>query len=133
MQISTRKTTERLFDISSDGKGVSQSAICRFIEATKVNCAAQLGRSLSPIVVICSEAWALFEAGDMDAYAMSIAESIKSRIAEGNDVDSIVLAQASMRVAEIELVDTGIPVHSSPVIAAHRCLEIAHMTTKSTS
>lgn len=89
------------------------------------DCAEQKGQDIRPQVVICSEAWAFFEAGDMEAYAGSIARSIKSRIAKDPDVASIVLAQASMRVAVAELADTGLPVHSSPVLAALRCLDVA--------
>ena len=89
------------------------------------DCAQEAGQTITQVVVICREAWALFEAGDMDAYADSIAGSIKAKIEKEPDVKSIVLAQASMRVAENRLADIGIPVRSSPVIAAQRCLEVA--------
>ena len=90
------------------------------------DCAEAAGQTVTPIVVICREAWALFEAGDTEGYAASIAGSIKSKIAQEPDVSSIVLAQASMRVAENHLAGSGIPVRSSPVIAAQRCIEVAH-------
>ena len=88
------------------------------------DCAKNAGQKVNPIVVLCSDAWAFFEAGDMEAYAASIAESIKAEIEKTPEVKSIVLAQASMRVAETKLMDIGIPVRSSPVIAAKRCLEL---------
>ena len=90
------------------------------------DCATQAGKDIEPIVVVCSDAWAFFEAGDNKAYAAAITEAIKSKLAEEPDVESIVLAQASMRVAETGLADTGIPVRSSPVLAARRCLDVAH-------
>lgn len=89
------------------------------------DCGKDAGQNITPIVVICHDAWAFFEAGDMEAYATSIADSIKLKIEEEPDVKSIVLAQASMSVAEAKLTDLGIPVRSSPVIAAKRCLEVA--------
>ncbi|WP_371171331.1 hypothetical protein [Aliiroseovarius sp. 2305UL8-7] len=90
------------------------------------DCAKDAGQNITPIVVICSDAWAFFEAGDMEAYAASIAASIKSKTEAEPGIKSIVLAQASMREAEAKLADTGIPVRSSPVIAAKRCLEVGH-------
>lgn len=89
------------------------------------DCAQDMGRKVTPTVVICADAWTLFEAGDMAGYAASIAGSIRAGLAREPDVQSIVLAQASMRVAETELADIGIPVRSSPVIAARRCLDVA--------
>lgn len=65
-----------------------------------------------------------FKAGDNDAYASAINDAVRSKLAEVSGVDSIVLAQASMRVAKAALADTGIPVHSSPVLAAQRCLGV---------
>jgi len=95
-------------------------------------CADNAGRKLTHIVAICDDAWGFFEAGDMEAYANSIAAKIRSMIAVHPDVQSIVLAQASMRVAEANLADTGIPVRSSPVIAAQRCLKVARSQVGST-
>lgn len=89
------------------------------------DCAEKAGRNAQVVVVLCDAAWAFFEAGDIAAYGQSIAGSIKSKLSEGHEVDSIVLAQASMRVAEAELADIGIPVHSSPAIAAKVCLNLA--------
>ena len=88
-------------------------------------CAAKAGRKIDAVLVVCTDAWAFFEAGDMDAYAQSIAATIKAEIAKHPDIDGIVLAQASMRVAEAALEDMGIPVRSAPVIAAQRCIAVA--------
>lgn len=84
--------------------------------------ASALGKSIKPAVVLCEAAWAHFEGGDMDAYAQSIAESVRAEAARHPRVDSIVLAQASMRVAEAALSDIGAPIRSSPVLAAKRCI-----------
>lgn len=92
------------------------------------DCASQAGKTIEPVVVLCDEAWAFFEAGDTEAYAASITKAIKARLANETGVKSIVLAQASMRVAEAGLADVGIAVHSSPVLAARRCLEVARAT-----
>lgn len=89
------------------------------------DCAALAGKDIDPVVVLCSDAWDFFEAGDNAAYASSIARAIKKTLAEMPGVDSIVLAQASMRVAEADLAGTGIPVHSSPVLAAQHCVDVA--------
>lgn len=89
------------------------------------DCAAQSGREIDPVVVLCRDAWAFFEAGDNAAYAAAITDAITATLAVEPDVHSIVLAQASMRVAESGLADIGIPVHSSPVLAARRCLDVA--------
>lgn len=92
-------------------------------------CASRLGKSVQPIVVVCSDAWACFEAGDMAAYARSIADAIKAEVSRRPEIDSIVLAQASMRVAEADLINIGIPVRSSPVLAAERALQVAMRKT----
>ena len=96
-------------------------------------CANDANKRIVPIVVICRDAWTFFEAGDLQAYAASIARSIRSKIEEDPDIESIVLAQASMRVAESNLKDNGIPVRSSPEIAARRCLEVARANASSPS
>lgn len=88
-------------------------------------CAAELGQDIKPTVVICDTAWAFFEAGDMDGYAASIAASVGAAVASQDRVNSIVLAQASMRVAETKLGHLGIPVRSSPALAVAKCLDTA--------
>ena len=76
-----------------------------------------------PMVVMCQPAWRHFEAGDMDAYARSIADTIKAQLT--NDIpDCIVLAQGSMAIAEPLLADTGLSVLSSPRLGVLRALDI---------
>ena len=81
------------------------------------------GCEAAPVVVMCQSAWRHFEAGDMDAYARSIADTIKADLRDGNP-DCIVLAQGSMAIAEPLLGDTGLPVLSSPRLGVVRALEL---------
>jgi hypothetical protein len=81
------------------------------------------GCDASPIVVMCQPAWQHFEAGDMDAYARSIADTIKAEMPNDNP-DCIVLAQGSMAVVEPLLADTGLPVLSSQRLGVLRALEL---------
>ena len=81
------------------------------------------GCNASPIVVMCQPAWRHFEAGNMDAYARSIADTIKAYLRDDNP-DCIVLAQGSMAIAEPQLDDTGLPVLSSPRLGVLRALEL---------
>ncbi len=74
-------------------------------------------------------AWPFFEAGDIDGYADNISQSIKVRIGELGGSDCIVLAQASMRVAAAPLEDVGVPILTSPLMAAKRSIQIASQST----
>ncbi len=81
------------------------------------------GSEAAPIIVMCQPAWRHFEAGDMEAYAGSIADTIKVELENGG-ADSIVLAQGSMAVAEPLLADAGVPVLSSPQLGVLKALQI---------
>ncbi|MEO9874442.1 MAG: hypothetical protein ABJM26_05965 [Anderseniella sp.] len=81
------------------------------------------GCEISPIVVMCLPAWRHFEAGDMDAYALSISDTIKAALTSDSP-DCIVLAQGSMAIAEPLLADTGLPVLSSPRLGVLRALDL---------
>ena len=81
------------------------------------------GFDASPIVVMCQPAWQHFEAGEMAAYALSIADTITTDL-RNDSPDCIVLAQGSMAVAEPLLADTGLPVLSSPRLGVLRALEL---------
>ncbi|MFM2389099.1 MAG: hypothetical protein RLZZ437_654 [Pseudomonadota bacterium] len=89
------------------------------------DCAAQAGRAVRPHVVLCADAWPLFEQGDHTAFAARIATTIRAALAEGPMPDCILLAQASMRAAASLLQDLGVPVLSSPALAAERAIAIA--------
>jgi hypothetical protein len=89
-----------------------------------VQCAKDLQIEVSPRIVLCDAAWPHFEAGDQDAFARAIAEAIGVNVAQ-KPPDCIMLAQASMRVAEVHLRGWNVPVISSPSRAAARAVEIA--------
>lgn len=73
--------------------------------------ASRLQRDVRVTTQTVPDAWRLFERGDMDGYAVCIAEAAR-RSLPGPSV--IVLAQASMAGAEQLLESTGVPVLSSP-------------------
>ncbi len=87
-------------------------------------CADRLQADVAPRVLLCDAAWPHFERGDLDAFAAAIADEIRSEVMKGKP-DCIVLAQASMRVAEGRLSGLGLPVISSPARAAARAISIA--------
>lgn len=88
-------------------------------------CALQMGKVIRPEIILCETAWPYFERGVMTAFATEIAETIKAALIQRKHTDCIVLAQASMRVAEDLLQNVGPPVVSSPLLAAKRAIEIA--------
>lgn len=89
------------------------------------DCAKENGGSASIELVLCDSAWPYFEAGDMANYSSEISKTIRQSIAANGTPDCIVLAQASMRVATDTLGDLGIPILSSPMLAAQKVLAVA--------
>lgn len=85
--------------------------------------AASLQSKVSAKVVMCPAAWRHFEAGDMDTYASSIADTIRMEL-RNEEPNCIVLAQGSMAVAEPLLRDVGLPVLSSPRLGVMRALQL---------
>jgi len=83
-----------------------------------------MGADITPEVLFCGEAWPLFEAARFDEFAQAVAAQIRACVTQGG-VDCVVLAQASMRGAGAHLGDLGVPVLSSPQLAAERAVEIA--------
>jgi hypothetical protein len=105
-------------------------AIC--LESTRApslalleQCADRANTKISVVVHVCDAAWPFFEAGDIDGFAVTIAQGIRKRLGEPDGIDCIVLAQASMRVAAPALDDVGVPVLTSPLMAAMRSIQIA--------
>lgn len=101
-------------------------AMC--LESTRVptmtlldDVAQKAGISIEPHVVMCAEAWAHFEAGEMEAYAREISSAIEP-VAVEQAADCIVLAQASMASAEALLEPLGIPVLTSPRLGVLKAL-----------
>lgn len=88
-------------------------------------CAEEAGVEIKPQVILCAAAWKYFEAGDQVQFANAIARQIKSEMSD--EAGCIILAQASMRVAEPVLNHIGIPVISSPELAVKRAIHIANL------
>jgi len=80
---------------------------------------------VEPHVLVISKAWPHFERDDQTAFAHTIAEAVVAEQERLPKLDAIVLAQASMRVAEAALTDVGVPVLSSPRPAALRAIDVA--------
>ena len=97
------------------------------------DCAAQSGIKVTPNLVLCDTAWPFFENGDIDGYGRQIAATIRKAVEQSGTTDCIVLAQASMRIATAELSELGIPVLSSPQLAAERILHIAQSASVASS
>lgn len=90
--------------------------------ALLAECAAAEGIDIEPSVIMCADAWPFFETGDMDAFAASIAATVRQEV---GDADCVVLAQASMRVAEAHLVDLDVPVITTPRLAVEQAIAMA--------
>ena len=89
------------------------------------DCANQAGKAITPRLVLCDNAWPFFQAGNTAAFASEVSKTIRAEIAGSGLPDSIILAQASMRVAADQLQDLGIPILSSPLLATQRLLAVA--------
>jgi hypothetical protein len=120
---------DRALMLAADSHG-ARSLVAMCLESTKAptlellnDVARAQGRDAAPVIVMCQPAWQHFEAGDMVAYARSIADIIKAKVRNDNP-DCIVLAQGSMAIAEPLLGDTGLPVLSSPRLGVLRALEL---------
>ena len=86
---------------------------------------ATAGKPIGYRTLLCDQAWRLFESGDMDGFGRAIGLAVRGDVAQHRATGCIVLAQASMTAAEQHLADLGMPVYSSPALAAAKALEIA--------
>lgn len=87
--------------------------------------ASELDRSVQQELLLCVEAWPLFEAGQTGDFARAIAARVRQALTDHPDMQTVVLAQASMGGAAQELKDIAIPVLSSPQLAMDRAIAIA--------
>ena len=85
-------------------------------------CAANAGSNATFVDAPCLDAWELFEAGDHAGYLDRVARHVQGL---ADDVDVVVLAQASMAPAADLVGDLSIPVLSSPRLAVSRAVELA--------
>jgi len=74
--------------------------------------------------VVCADAWADFEAGDLSAYRRGVADAARDAVGR-RGADVVVLAQASMAPAAALLADLPVPVLTSPGSAVARAVELA--------
>lgn len=73
----------------------------------------------------CLDAWELFERGDIDGYLAQLADHVRE-IARTGEVDTVVLAQASMApVASMVAAEVDLQILSSPRLAVERAVAIA--------
>jgi Asp/Glu/hydantoin racemase len=86
-------------------------------------CAAQTGSEAVLIDAPCVDAWQLFERGDHAGYLERVARHVRGLVAD--EVDVIVLAQASMAPIADLVGDLAVPVLSSPRLAVLRAVELA--------
>ncbi|QFT59214.1 hypothetical protein FIU94_10290 [Sulfitobacter sp. THAF37] len=87
--------------------------------------ASELDRKVEHEVLLCAEVWALFEAGQTDAFLREIATRTRQALAEIPDISAVVLAQASMMGAGDYLAEVPVPVLSAPALAVDRAIGIA--------
>ncbi|AXI53258.1 hypothetical protein SuNHUV7_10560 (plasmid) [Pseudoseohaeicola sp. NH-UV-7] len=66
--------------------------------------------------------WALFQAGEHDAFRAVIAAAVKAYVKDHPDISAVVLAQASMAGAATMLDDLSMPVFASPELALRAVL-----------
>jgi hypothetical protein len=75
--------------------------------------------------LVCADAWSHFERGEIAAFAEAIAARVRTAAAEIDGLACVVLAQASMAVAEPLLADLPVPVYASPPLAVAETLRVA--------
>ena len=83
--------------------------------------AAEAGKEIEMIDLVCESAWAKFEADDQAGYLQEIAQALQQNASAG---DVIVLAQASMAAATDLCPDLPIPVLSSPRLGLEAALKV---------
>ncbi|MBQ0804944.1 MAG: hypothetical protein KBT65_08790 [Sulfitobacter sp.] len=101
-------------------------AIC--LESTRAPTVAlfeDCAKGREPVVVLCDGAWAHFEAGDMSGFNRAVAQSVGAAMISAPETACIVLAQASMQGAAPYLMDMGIPVLTTPMLAVRRAIQVA--------
>lgn len=85
------------------------------------------GQGAQARVVVCTDAWPHFEAGDMTAFHRRIVQSVARAMADAPETDCILLAQASMQGAALFLSDLGRPVLTTPALAVRRAIKTARL------
>lgn len=97
------------------GRVAMAYALSSTLDPSRALFAAEAGRDPDLMIDLTAH-WPLFEGGDEQGFERAIADGIRQAIA-GQQIDAVVLAQASMAGAADHLGDLGIPVLASPELA----------------
>lgn len=84
------------------------------------------GTQVTPEVLLLSDLWPLFEAGQHTRFIDKIATAVAERLEDGG-IDCVVLAQASMAEAATRLSGHPTPVLASPELAARAAIAKARV------
>jgi hypothetical protein len=84
------------------------------------NSAQSAGVEITIVELLVQQAWFHFENGDQDRYLNAVVSAIKIGI---NDVDVVVLAQASMAAAVLRIAEAEVPILSSPRIGVEAAIK----------
>jgi hypothetical protein len=87
---------------------------------------ARAGKAADYRTMLCGEAWPHFESGSLEKFGHTIGAAVRSNMELHPQTGCVVLAQASMTAAEPYLADIGVPVHSSPPLAAAKALQMCN-------
>jgi hypothetical protein len=90
----------------------------------------RLGKEPRFTALLCADAWPFFERGDLEGFAGAIAAAVRRAAAGVADLGCIVLAQASMAVAEPRLSNMSVPVYASPRLAVSATLQAAALVLR---
>lgn len=85
--------------------------------------AAGTGTAVHAEVVMCRDAWPLFERNDIDGFARAVAGEVRNALPAIERPSCIALGQLSMAPAGRHLADLSIPVLTSPALAFEAILE----------
>ena len=129
------RVDQPLMDAASAIPGTALLAMCldSTVEASSVlleTAYAAQEREPEYEVVACPEAWSFFLQNDLESFAREIESAIRTEADVIADLGCIILAQASMSVAADRLSALGIPVLTSPPLAAEAALALAGIKTQ---
>lgn len=82
--------------------------------------AAEQGRRVEIVALMCADAWPHFQRGDHTAYAEAITSTV---VASAGAADIVVLAQASMAPAAALIAARGIPALASPELGVRAAVK----------
>lgn len=111
---------------SASGRVAVVAAVASTVPPTRQLLAEESARArvaVELVEVLCEDDWPLFETGDLDGYLDAVAGCVSAVLAS-DDVDVVVLAQASMAPVASRFAHSPVPVLSSPRAAVVAALEL---------